>query len=164
MSACAWLYRAACGRACGAPLSPQAASTPDPCPHDAPSLADVQHPPPEQTAGPAADAEGAPRQHERPAAGEFSPPPLESNICRFSLSPVQRAGRRGTTTADVHIILLRLAGVKLQTEMKIQSRDKLTLRQESFCSSVVAGGGGSSSWTVNRKALSPRLTGAEDGS
>lgn len=44
----------------------------------------------------------------------------------------------GTTTADVHIILLKaLAGVKLQTEMKSQSRDKLTLTQESFYTSFV---------------------------
>lgn len=43
------------------------------------SAVDVQHPRPEHATGPAADSERAPDQHERPAAGEFSPSPMEAN-------------------------------------------------------------------------------------
>lgn len=42
--------------------------------------ADVQHPRAERTTRPAADAERAPDQHERPAAGEFTPSPTQSEL------------------------------------------------------------------------------------
>lgn len=44
-----------------------------------PPSTDVQHPEPEHTTRPAADAERAASQHERPAACEFTPSPTETN-------------------------------------------------------------------------------------
>lgn len=52
------------------------------------SAVDVQHPRPEHAAGPAADSERAAHQHERPAAGEFSPPPARAEH-RVATAPLK---------------------------------------------------------------------------